>query len=51
MVLANLIVDTAVTKEGAVEGLAETLGMEVVEDERSEGGEGGEGTVRSLGAL
>ena len=35
--LDNLTIETAGTKEEAAEGLEEALGMEVVEDEGSEG--------------
>ena len=49
--LNNLTIETAGNKEEATEGLAEALGMEVVEDEGSEGEEGGRGNLRALGAL
>ena len=46
--LLNLNIEIAGTKEEAAEGLAEALGMEVVEDEGSEGEEEGGGTQRAL---
>ena len=46
--LLNLNIETVSTEEGAAEGLAEALGMEV---EGSEGEEGVGGTLRALGAL
>ena len=49
--MSNLIIETAVTEEKAVEGLAAALGVEVEEDRESEGEEGGRGTQRALEAL
>ena len=49
--LNNLDIDTAVTEEEAAEGLEATLGMEVEEDRDSEGKEGGDGTLMSMGDL
>ena len=46
--LSNLNIETAGTEEEAAAGLAEALGMEVEEDEGSEGKEGGGGTQRAL---
>ena len=42
--ITNLIIETAGTKEEATEGMAEALGMEGMEDDGSEGEEGGGGT-------
>ena len=47
----NLRIETAGTEEEATEGMAEALRMEGVEDEGSEGEEGGGGTQRALEAL
>ena len=49
--LNNLNIYTAITEEEEAEGLEDALGMEVEEDRGSKGGEGGGGTLRSLGAL
>ena len=49
--LSNLIIETAGTDEEAAEGLVETLGMEVEDDEGSKGEEGGGGTQWALEAL
>ena len=49
--LLNLNIVTGGTKEEAAKRLAEALGMEVVEDEGSEGEEQGGGTLRALRAL
>ena len=49
--LTNLNIETAATKEEAVEGLAAALNMEVEEDRGSDGEEEGGGTQRSLESL
>ena len=49
--LINLNIETVGTKEDSAEQLEEALGMEVEEDQGSEGKEGGGGTLRALGAL
>ena len=49
--LLNLNKETAGTKEGAAEGLAEALGKEVEEEEGSKGEEVGGGNLRALEAL
>ena len=48
---SNLNIETAGTKEEAAAGMAEALGMEVEEDEGSEGKEGDGGTQRAPEAL
>ena len=50
-ILTNQNIDTAGTEEEAADGLEAALGMEMEEDRGSEGEEGGEGTLRLLGAL
>ena len=49
--ITNLRIDTAGTEEEAVEGMAEALGMEGMEDEKIKGEEGGGGTQRALESL
>ena len=49
--MSNLIIETAVTEEKAVEGIAAALGVEVEEDRESEREEEGRGTQRALEAL
>ena len=49
--LNNLTIETARTEEEAAENLDVALGMEVEEDRRREGEEGGDGNQRELGLL
>ena len=49
-ILNNLNIETVVTDEEAADGLEAALGMEVEDYRDSEGEEGGEGTLRALGA-
>ena len=49
--MGNLTIETTGTEEGAAEGLVAALVMEIKEDRGSEGKEGGDGTLRELGAL
>ena len=49
--IENINIETAGTYEKAAEGLEAVLGMEIEEEVDDEGEEGGDGTLRALGAL